>query len=235
MKKLIVFVIALGVGALVCAWLLARKGARTRIQRHLWQPFYNRASGLYDLLDSLTLGWLPRLRRPALDALPAPPARVLEVGIGSGRLHVQLAEHYDAAGLDLAPGMVDYTRRRLAKRGLVSDLRQGSVTAIPWPDATFDAVVSTFASSAFPDAQAAVSEMARVLKPGGKVIIVDAGDALDGNRIAWLLARAWEAIGDYMRDERPYMQAAGLVDITRRDYGPWNCVHITVGAKPGRL
>jgi len=60
------------------------------------------------------------------------------------------------------------------------------------------------------------------------VIVVDAGEAMDGNRTARLLACLWAACGDYMRDEVPLMQALGL-STERTDFGPWNSVHVTVG------
>jgi methyltransferase OMS1 len=100
-----------------------------------------------------------------------------------------------------------------------------------WPDACFDAVISTFVFSAFLDADRALDEMVRVTKPGGKVIIVDAGEALDGNRMAHWLARLWEKMGDYIRDEAPLMQARGL-SVQRQDHGPWGCVHVVVGTRP---
>jgi ubiquinone/menaquinone biosynthesis C-methylase UbiE len=102
---------------------------------------------------------------------------------------------------------------------------------MPYPDASFDAVVSTFAFSAIPDAEAAMDEMVRLLKPGGRVIIVDAGEAQDGNPIAKVLAKLWEALGDYMRDEVPLMKARGL-KVRREDYGPWDSVHVVVGERP---
>ena len=217
----------LGVGLLI--WLRRRTGNAV-IQRRFWDVIYDRLAILYDGVDWFTGNTTHRLRRHALPYLPPEGSRVLEVGFGSGRLHVELADRYAMAGLDRAPGMVKLTRRRLAAQGLASDLRAGDVTALPWPNATFDAVLSTFAFSAFPDADAALSEMARVLKPGGSLIIVDAGEALDGNPIARFLAQIWTAFGDYMRDEVPLMEAHGLT-ATREDYGPWGCVHVTVGAK----
>jgi SAM-dependent methyltransferase len=104
----------------------------------------------------------------------------------------------------------------------------GSVYDLPWPDGHFDAVISTFAFSAFLDAGRALDEMVRVTKPGGRVIVVDAGEAADGNSMAHWLARLWEAFGDYMRDEVPLMEARGL-DVVREEYGPWGCVHVVVG------
>ncbi len=208
---------------------------KSAIQRTFWNPVYDRFANAYDAVDWFTGGYTHALRLYALDYLPPPPARLLEVGMGTGRLHAELAARYDMAGLDLAAGMVRKTQTRLARAGLRSALAVGSVYALPWPDAAadrgFDAVLSTFAFSAFVDAGAALDEMVRVTKPGGRVIIVDAGEALDGNRTAHLLARTWEAMGDFMRDERPLLQARGLA-AQRVDYGPWNCVHVTVGELP---
>jgi ubiquinone/menaquinone biosynthesis C-methylase UbiE len=221
--------LALGAALLI---YLRRRTDKVTLQRRFWDVVYDRLATLYDSVDWFTGGMTHRLRQPALRYLPPEGSRVLEIGFGSGRLHVELAARYTMAGLDRAPGMVQLTGRRLAERGLTSDLQVGDVTALPWADATFDAVLSTFAFSAFPDPDAALTEMVRVAKPGGAVIIVDAGEAQDGNTMAHFLAQLWAAFGDYMRDEVPLMEAHGLT-VTREDYGPWGCVHVTVGTKAG--
>jgi ubiquinone/menaquinone biosynthesis C-methylase UbiE len=227
---------AIGLGSLLLGtallvWL-RRRTDKVTLQRHFWDVVYDRLAALYDGVDWFTGGTTHHLRQRALRYLPPEGSRVLEIGFGSGRLHVELAARFTMAGLDRAPGMVRLTGQRLAERGLTSDLQVGDVTALPWADATFDAVLSTFAFSAFPDADAALAEMVRVVKPDGTVIIVDAGEAQDGNAMAHFLARLWAAFGDYMRDEIPLMEAHGLT-VTREDYGPWGCVHVTVGTKAG--
>lgn len=221
------------VATLTLLTVLRQQNLRETLQRRFWNPFYDRLAIFYDAVDWLTCNTTHRLRRYALRFLPPSGAHVLEVGFGSGRLHVELASQYAMAGLDLAQGMVALTQQRLAARGLCSDLRQGDVAALPWPDATFDAVLSTFAFSAFPDPKRALDEMGRVLKLGGRIIIADAGRALDGNRVASLFASLWELLGDAMRDERPLLEAQGLAAF-REDYGPWRSVHVTVGVKPNR-
>ncbi len=229
-------VAGLGIAALL-AWVLHRARGRTdrqAIQRRFWDPVYDRLANLYDAVDWFTGGTTHRLRRPALRHLPPAGSRVLEIGHGSGRLHVEMARWHRMAGVDLAPGMARLTRRRLAARGLGSHLVTADVHALPWHDRQFDAVISTFAFSAFPDAEATLDEMVRVTKPGGRVIIVDAGEAADGNSMAHLLANAWTALGDYMRDEVPLMTARGL-SVSREEYGPWGCVHVVVGTRPIRL
>jgi len=197
----------------------------------LWNRVYDRLAWLYDAVDWFTGNTTHRLRQRALPYLPLAGSRVLEVGFGSGRLHLELAAQYELAGLDRAPGMARLARRRLAARSLKSGLCIGSVVALPWRNETFDAVLSTFAFSAFPDAEAALDEMVRVTRPGGRVVIVDAGEASDGNLMAHLLARTWSALGDYMRDEVPLMNARGLA-VLREEYGPGGCVHVVVGIRP---
>lgn len=220
---------AFGIGLLV--WL-RRRVSRETIQRRFWNPIYDRLARLYDAIDWLTAGVSHRLRRRALRYLPPEGSRVLEVGFGGGRLHVEMAQRWRTAGVDLAPGMAQLTRRRLRQRGLPSRLAVGSVMALPWSDGAFDAIVSTFAFSAFPDGEGALAEMTRVLKPGGRVIIVDAGESHDGNLVARLLAGTWALIGDYMRDEGPLMERQGLVNVKREEYGPWNHIHAVVGIRP---
>jgi ubiquinone/menaquinone biosynthesis C-methylase UbiE len=203
---------------------------REKIQRHFWAPVYDRLAGMYDAVDWFTGNTTHRLRKRGLRTLPQPGSRLLEIGFGSGKLHLELTERYEMAGLDRAPGMVRLTKRRLAARGCTSGLCVGSAYALPWPDGHFDAVLSTFAFSAFPDADRALDEMVRVIRPGGKVIIVDAGGATDGNVFACFLAWLWEAFGDYMRDEVPLMEARGLA-VEREEYGPWRCVHVVTGTR----
>jgi ubiquinone/menaquinone biosynthesis C-methylase UbiE len=202
-----------------------------RLQRIFWDPVYDRLAWLYDAVDWLTGNTTHRFRLRAWPYLPAPGSRVLEIGFGSGRLHLALAQRYELSGLDRALGMVRLTRRRLAARDQHSHLCLGSVDGLPWPGGYFDAVIATFAFSAFPDAGRALDEMVRVTRPGGKVIVVDAGEARDGNRMAYWLAQSWEAFGDYMRDEVPLMEARGLA-VAREEYGPWGCVHVVVGTLP---
>jgi ubiquinone/menaquinone biosynthesis C-methylase UbiE len=202
-----------------------------KAQRGFWDPVYDRLSGLYDAVDWFTGNATHRLRLRALPYLPQENSRVLEIGFGSGRLHCELAGRFCLYGLDLAPGMARLTKRRLESRTLTARLCVGNVYALPWPDAWFDAVLSTFVFSAFPDAGRALDEMVRVTRPGGKVLIVDAGEAADGNRMAHFFAWLWERFGDYMRDEAPLMEARGLV-VEREEYGPWGSVHVTVGTRP---
>jgi ubiquinone/menaquinone biosynthesis C-methylase UbiE len=98
---------------------------------------------------------------------------VLEVAIGTGR---NLAYYPDGArltGVDYSPAMLSIARERAASLGRAADLRRGDAQALDFPDASFDTVVCTFALCAIPDDRRAVREMARVLRPGGRLLLAD--------------------------------------------------------------
>lgn len=220
---------------------------RDVIQRGFWDVVYDKGSIFYDCVDWFTFDAAQRLRLRTLKYFPTTNAdsfSVLEVGIGTGRLHVELATRVSSllpadgisgtnlAGLDMAHGMVQLTKKRVNALHLVSDLRVGDVTkGLPWEDETFDLVVSTFVLSAISDGTAACGEMNRVLKPGGKIVIVDAGVAENENWMSVWLAKLWELLGDYMRNDVAMLSQIGLDNVSKEDYGPWGCVHATVGEK----
>ncbi|MBN1202091.1 MAG: class I SAM-dependent methyltransferase [Anaerolineae bacterium] len=179
---------------------------------------------------------LPVWRRYTESALPwlSEAGTVLEIGPGPGVLLRKLSERHPlAVGFDLSPGMLRQAQRHLRRAGLPVRLAQGDATHLPFAENSFDGVVMTFAFSAIPDGQAALDEVARVLRPGGLGALVDACRPDNGSRIACWLARQWERFGDFMRDESALMRAAGLVIVERREFGAFNSIRITVGRKPG--
>ncbi|GAB4477469.1 MAG: hypothetical protein Kow00124_20660 [Anaerolineae bacterium] len=205
---------------------------QSRWQRFFNRWLYDRLPALYNAIDPLTFGTWWRLVRHALDYLP-PGGAVLEIGFGPGRLHLELARRAErCAGLDLAWGMCRFTRRRLDRAGLDSLIVRGTAYALPFPAGCFDAVISTFAVSGMPDAAAVLREVARVLTPGGRVILIDIGLPSDGNRAGVFWARLWERMGDFLYDQPALMRAAGLEVIAVDEYGPGNHIRAVVGCKP---
>lgn len=90
---------------------------------------------------------------------------VLECGCGTGLILERLAEFArHAAGIDLSPGMLELAKAR----GL--DVREGSVTALPFDDASFDVTCSFKVLAHVPDIGKALAEMARVTRPGGVIL-----------------------------------------------------------------
>jgi SAM-dependent methyltransferase len=120
-------------------------------------------------------------RRIVVDAagLPLPAgARVLDVGCGPGTLTVALAEAraYRIDGLDLSPEMIAHaTRNGEASPAAVRlNFTVGDVRDLPFPDGTFDLVISSMSQHHWADPVAGVREIRRVLKPGGRAWIYDA-------------------------------------------------------------
>ncbi|KWX02123.1 hypothetical protein TH66_10355 [Carbonactinospora thermoautotrophica] len=112
-----------------------------------------------------------------------PGDRVLEIGYGPGRLVRLLAERTEAAliaGVDPSPVMLAQASRanRDAVRAERVDLRTGTAERLPFPDATFDRVVSVNNVQLWPDLAAGLKEVHRVLRPGGRLVIsVHSGDS----------------------------------------------------------
>jgi SAM-dependent methyltransferase len=99
---------------------------------------------------------------------------VLDMGCGTGRFTIPLAERVrSVSGLDLSPMMLATARKKLADKGLEADLREGDMAALPFADASFDVVVSMLALMHIPraDRQQVFREVARVLRPGGRLLI----------------------------------------------------------------
>lgn len=106
---------------------------------------------------------------------PQPEHVALDVATAAGHTAFALAEHVrHVIGLDLTPEMEGEFARGAAERGLANvRFHLGEVDAMPFADGTFDLVACRRAAHHFPDVGRAVAEMARVLKPGGRVGIID--------------------------------------------------------------
>lgn len=97
----------------------------------------------------------------------------LEVGIGTGLNLSHYAADVELVGLDPDPAMLAGARRRAAELGHPATLIEGDAMGLPFPDDSFDTVVSTFVLCGVPDDRAAIAEMYRVLKPGGRLLLAD--------------------------------------------------------------
>jgi ubiquinone/menaquinone biosynthesis C-methylase UbiE len=96
--------------------------------------------------------------------------RVLDVATGNGNAALAAARRFcDVTGVDYAPNLLADGRRRAETEGLPIDFREGDAEALDFPDAAFDAVLSTFGAMFAPDQSAVARELLRVCRPGGKV------------------------------------------------------------------
>jgi ubiquinone/menaquinone biosynthesis C-methylase UbiE len=98
---------------------------------------------------------------------------VLEVAVGTGLNLPEYPLDTRVTGIDLSPEMVELARRRISLSGHHMDLRTGDAQDLAFDDASFDVVVCTYSLCNIPDPALAIAEMRRVLRPGGRLILVD--------------------------------------------------------------
>ena len=140
------------------------------------RAFHGRGSRRYNLMATRLLRGV--YRRLAQDIAQAAPqgATVLDIGTGPGVLLAELAQlrpDLQLTGIDLSADMITAARRNLTPHAARATAQVGDVTNLPIADRSVDLVVSSFSLHHWDNPQAAVPELARVLRPGGRIYIYD--------------------------------------------------------------
>jgi SAM-dependent methyltransferase len=110
-----------------------------------------------------------------LDRVGIEPGQdLLDVGTGSGSTIAIPAAQRGArvVGLDVTPELLDHARRRAAEAGVEAEWVEGDAQELPFADASFDRVISTFGAMFAPDHARAAAELVRVCRPGGRIAMV---------------------------------------------------------------
>jgi demethylmenaquinone methyltransferase/2-methoxy-6-polyprenyl-1,4-benzoquinol methylase len=136
---------------------------------------FDRIAGVYDLMNSvMTAGLHHRWRERAADmAALGPGDHALDVATGTGDLAIELSRRVgpegEVVGSDFSEGMLDLARRK------APELRfeHGNALSLPYDDDTFDAATVGFGARNFSDLPQGLREMARVVRPGGRVVILE--------------------------------------------------------------
>jgi SAM-dependent methyltransferase len=116
----------------------------------------------------VTLLMMGELLAEAVDLHPG--QRVLDVASGNGNTSLAAARRFcEVVGMDYVPMLLDEGRERAKAEGLAVDFREGDAEELPFPDASFDVVLSTLGVMFAPNQQKAAGELLRVVRPGGRI------------------------------------------------------------------
>jgi ubiquinone/menaquinone biosynthesis C-methylase UbiE len=123
---------------------------------------------------------------------------VLEIGVGSGmNLPIYGSAVDRVCGIDPSPELLDRARERVAAARVPVSLARAAAEQLPFRDAAFDTLVMTWTLCSIPNPSAALNEMRRVLKPGGRLLFVEHGLAPEPAIMRWQhrLTPCWRRIG----------------------------------------
>src|SRR5215212_2252845 len=139
----------------------------TERMRHLWEkqaPRYDQRIALWEkILFGDGRRWVCSRAR----------GEVLEVAIGTGRNLAFYPKGVRLTGIDLSPAMLERARERARELRMEVDLREGDAQELPFQDESFDTVVCTLSLCNMPEDRKAVAEMKRVLRTGGRLLLLD--------------------------------------------------------------
>lgn len=175
--------------------------------------YYEKAASEYDEYVSYFERWfIGDGRRWVCDQATGD---VLEIAIGTGRNLPFYPTGVRLTGVDLTPAMLDRARERAAVLGRDIELRIGDAQALDLPDEAFDTVVVTLALSTVPSVRRVLAEIRRVLRPGGKLLLLEhvRSPHLPARAIQHLLNPIFmRKYGDrLLRDPLDHLGAAGFV------------------------
>jgi demethylmenaquinone methyltransferase / 2-methoxy-6-polyprenyl-1,4-benzoquinol methylase len=140
------------------------------------RAMFDRIAGLYDRMNTvMTAGLHHEWRRRAVElAAVAPGDRALDVATGTGDLALELANRVgptgEVVGIDFSEKMLELAR---AKAGARVRFESGNALALPYPNGAFDAATVGFGARNFSDLERGLAEMARVVRPGGCVVVLE--------------------------------------------------------------
>lgn len=198
----------------------------------LFYRAYHAFPHFYDgITQLLSIGQWERWQDKVFEDLTG--KRILEIGVGPGKLLLRIAKKgYIVTGIELRKGMAYEARKRIKKYGYDIDILHQSIYHLPFRDDTFDCIVLTFVLAEIMHLNQAIEEMKRVLKRGGKIIVIAGGMPQDRNLVAKILFKAVEPHTTLMleRDNVAYFRQHGF-EVTRKDFGPFNIVNKIVAIK----
>jgi phosphatidylethanolamine/phosphatidyl-N-methylethanolamine N-methyltransferase len=185
------------------------------IDRRTVEKAYARWAPVYDMVFGKVF---ERGRRASINAAERIGGRILEVGVGTGISLPDYARTNRLVGIDISEPMLRKARQRVRAHSLsnVDVLSVMDVSHLAFPDNSFDVVVAQYVITAVPDPEAALDEFARVLKPGGEIVLVNHIGAERGMRRAFEMGFAPVARRLGWRPEFPWARLTRWAG-TRKD------------------
>jgi phosphatidylethanolamine/phosphatidyl-N-methylethanolamine N-methyltransferase len=187
----------------------------------LWLPFYD-----------LLVRPCGRLRGRAIKLLDLKPSeRVLIVGAGTGMDMKYFRPVPRITAIDLTPAMLWRLRRRARRRGLDVDARVMDAQEMSFADGSFDAVILHLILAVVPDPTRCLAESTRVLRPGGRAVILDkfVRDDRSFRPILWLVNLPLKLLGTNVnRRLGPLLEGTGLRIVQQEPVGPGGFVKIVL-------
>ncbi|PPC87803.1 MAG: SAM-dependent methyltransferase [Hyphomicrobium sp.] len=181
-----------------------------------WAPVYDYTFGRIS-----TAG-----RRHAVEIINASAGSVLEVGVGTGLSLPEYKSDLNIVGIDLAPEMLERAQERVDQEGLknVTGLHEMDASNLQFPDGSFDTVVAMYVITVVPNPEKVMRELARVVKPGGQILLVNHFSQEEGVR-GWVERRmapfadlvGWHSVFDVSR----VMVCDDLKLVERQSLRPW--------------
>jgi phosphatidylethanolamine/phosphatidyl-N-methylethanolamine N-methyltransferase len=172
---------------------------------------YARWAPVYDLVFGTVF---ERARHAAIAATNRVGGRVLDVGVGTGICLPHYAPSTRVVGIDLSEPMLRKARKRVAQQGLrhVECLEVMDAERLIFPEESFDVVVAQYVVNTVPHPEVAMDEFARVLKPGGEIVLINRVGAEDGARrtLEHLFMPVTQKLG--WRSEFPWARFAHWVE-----------------------
>lgn len=132
---------------------------------------YQRIAPLYDAMEIFAKRSYAEWRTRLWSTVSGP--KILEVGVGTGKNLSYYPTAVTVTGIDLTPGMLQRAARRADELNLDVELRLGDIQNLEFADNTFDEVVATFVFCSVPNPVLGFQEVARVLKPGGRLLLLE--------------------------------------------------------------
>ena len=199
----------------------------TDIDRKTVEKAYARWAPVYDLVFGSVFN---QSRRISIDAANRVGGKILELGVGTGISLAGYGSRTQVVGIDISEPMLRKARERVVHEQLAHVLGLAVMDAgnLGFKDASFDCAVAQFVITTVPDPEATLDELARVVRPGGEIVLINHISAESGLRASfehWFAQRStqlgWRAEFPFARIERWIGRHGGVRLLERRNAPPF--------------